>query len=286
VAVLRGKILNRDGSALPGATVTVLNHPEFGSTKSRADGMFDIVVNGGGAITLSYKKSGYLTVQRQVMAPWQDWAVLEYAVMIGLDPQVTPVNLSAPTLQVARGTVVTDESGPRQATMLFPAGTTAVKVNQNGTTEPLTTMNVRATEYTVGPKGPQSMPGALPPTSGYTYAVELSADEALEAKTVNFSKPMSFYVDNFLNFPVGGIVPVGYYDRDRGVWVPSENGKIVKILAPVGDLADLDTDGSGTPATPAALLALGATDDERRELAKLYTPGQTHHQPFFQGKFF
>jgi hypothetical protein len=49
VAVLRGKIINRDGNALPGAKVTVLAHPEFGSTKSRADGMFDMAVNGGGA---------------------------------------------------------------------------------------------------------------------------------------------------------------------------------------------------------------------------------------------
>jgi YD repeat-containing protein len=275
VAVLRGKIIDRAGAALPGATVTVLGHPEYGSTKSRADGMFDMAVNGGGAITLTYEKDGYLTVQRQVNTPWQDWAVVDDAVMIPLDAKVTTVDLTAPVMQVAQGPVVTDESGPRQATLLFPAGTTAEKVNPDGTTEPLTIMKVRATEYTVGPKGPESMPGALPPTSGYTYAVELSADEALDAKTVKFSKPMSFYVDNFLHFPVGGKVPVGYYDRERGVWVPSQNGKIVKVLAPTGDLAELDIDGSDTPATATALLALGVTEDERRELAKLYTAGKT-----------
>jgi hypothetical protein len=275
VAVLRGKIIDRAGAALPGATVTVLGHPEYGSTKSRADGMFDMAVNGGGSITLTYEKDGYLTVQRQVNTPWQDWAVVDDAVMIPLDAKVTTVDLTAPVMQVAQGPVVTDESGPRQATLLFPAGTTAEKVNPDGTTEPLTIMKVRATEYTVGPKGPESMPGALPPTSGYTYAVELSADEALDAKTVKFSKPMSFYVDNFLHFPVGGKVPVGYYDRERGVWVPSQNGKIVKVLSATGDLAELDIDGSDTPATSDALLALGVTEDERRELAKLYTAGKT-----------
>src|SRR5208283_5910962 len=36
---------------LPGVTITVINHPEFGQTLSRADGMFDLVVNGGGPPT-------------------------------------------------------------------------------------------------------------------------------------------------------------------------------------------------------------------------------------------
>ena len=33
---------------------------------------------------------------------------------------------------------------------------------------------MRATEYTVGAKGPQAMPAELPPTSGYTYAAEFA----------------------------------------------------------------------------------------------------------------
>ena len=41
-AVLRGKVLNRDGNPLPGVAVAVLNHPELGQTLSRVDGMFDL----------------------------------------------------------------------------------------------------------------------------------------------------------------------------------------------------------------------------------------------------
>ena len=44
----------------------VLNHPEFGQTLSRADGIFDLAVNGGGLLTVDYQKAGYLKVQRQV----------------------------------------------------------------------------------------------------------------------------------------------------------------------------------------------------------------------------
>ena len=97
----------------------------------------------------------------------------------------------------------------------------------------------------MGDSGPKAMPAELPPTSAYTYAVEFSADEAVaaEANDVQFSQPVIFYVENFLGFPVGGVVPVGYYDRVRGVWVPSLNGRIIKILNVVGGLAIIDTEG-------------------------------------------
>jgi hypothetical protein len=55
-AVLRGKVLTRNGNALSGVTITILNHPEYGQTLSRLDGMFDLAVNGGGFLTINYQK--------------------------------------------------------------------------------------------------------------------------------------------------------------------------------------------------------------------------------------
>ena len=74
------------------------------------------------------------------------------------------------------------------------------------------------------------MPGALPATSGYTYAVELTADEAIQAgaNSVTFDPPLALYVENFLDFPVGGIVPTGYYDRATSAWIASANGRVVR----------------------------------------------------------
>jgi hypothetical protein len=120
------------------------------------------------------------------------------------------------------------------------------------------------------------MAAELPPSSGYTYAVELSADEALNAgaTTVDFSQPVAFYLENFINFPVSGVLPVGWYDRSRGLWVPSDNGRVVKILSVSAGMADLDTDGSGAAATASALSSLGVTATERQQLAVLYQPGQ------------
>ncbi len=278
VAVLRGLVKTRDGVPLPGVTISILNHPEYGSTLSRADGYFDLAVNGGGQLTVEYQKEGYLPAQRSLTTPWQDYVWLPDVALTPLDPQVTTIDLTAAIpMQVARGSSVTDADGTRQATLLFPQGTTATMFLPDGSSQPLTTLSVRATEYTVGPNGPAAMPAELPPTSGYTYAVELSVDEAIAAgaKEVRFSQPMPFYVENFLNFPAGGIVPVGYYDRDRAVWVPSNNGLVIKILSITNGLADLDVDGSGTPAGAASLAALGITDAEREQLAQLYTPGQS-----------
>jgi hypothetical protein len=40
-AVIRGKVQLRDGSPLSSVAISILNHPEFGQTLSRANGMFD-----------------------------------------------------------------------------------------------------------------------------------------------------------------------------------------------------------------------------------------------------
>lgn len=277
-AVVRGTVLTQAGNPLPGVTITVLNHPEFGQTLSRTDGRFDLVVNGGGLLTVDYQKAGYLPAQRQVHAPWQDYTSLPDVMLIPLDSQVTTIDLaSGAPLLVAQGSVVSDANGARQATMLFPAGTTATLVMPDGSEQPLTTLHVRATEYTVGATGPQQMPAELPPSSAYTYAVELNADEALAvgAKEVRFNQPIPLYVDNFVGFPVGTAVPVGSYDRQQGVWMPAPNGKVIKVLSVNGGAAQVDTNGDNVADDASTLTAVGITSAEQQQLAALYPAGRS-----------
>ena len=276
-AVVRGKVAARDGTALPAVTISVLNHPELGQTLTRADGGFDLAVNGGGQLTLRYEKDGFLAAQRAIVAPWRDYAWLPEVVMIPFDPAVTAVDLNVASIETARGSAVSDADGARRATILFPPGTTAEMVLPDGTSRPLTTLNVRATEYTVGASGPKAMPAPLPPSSGYTYAAELSADEAVAAGAtdVRFSQALPVYVENFLGFPVGGAVPTGYYDRQKGQWIASANGRVIKVLGITGGLADLDADGDDADDDAPKLAALGVTVEERARLAQLYAPGQT-----------
>ena len=277
-AVIRGKVLDKDGQPLPGVKLTVLNHGEYGQTLSRADGMFDLAVNGGGYLTVRYEKEGYLPAQRQVNVPWQDYVIAPDVFLLQPDSKVTEISLTETTqAQVAQGSVITDEDGVRQATVIFPAGTKVTGLNSD-------TIHVRATEYTVGPNGPKMMPAILPPAVGYTYCVDLTVDEA---ETVSFNQPVYFYLENFLNFPVGGIVPVGYYDYHKGAWIPSDNGRVIRILSKNGGLAEVDVSGSGQAADAQTLADLGFSDAERQQLAATYQPGEslwrapvTHFSPW------
>ena len=277
VAVLRGKVSERDGTALSGVIMTVLNHPEYGQTMTRDDGMFDLVVNGGGLVTVNYEKNGYLPAQRKVNVPLQNYVWLPDVVLIPIDSVVTEIDLTSPDpFQVAQASVVTDGDGTRQATVLFPQGVSAELVMPDGSTQPISTLNVRATEYSVGENGPNAMPAELPTNSGYTYCVELSADEAMAAGAadVRFDQPVYFYVEDFIGFPVGGAVPTGYYDRKKAQWLPSDNGRVIKVVGVSAGLANLDTDGDDLADDPTTLAALGITHAERQELAGLYGPGQ------------
>jgi hypothetical protein len=150
-------------------------------------------------------------------------------------------------------------SGSRRVGVYFPTGTT---VSAGG--HPLTTASVRATEFTVGRRGTTAMPADLPPTSAYTYAMELSLDEGDGAQ---FSTPVPVYVDNFLHFPVGTQIPAGYYDRRLAQWIALTNGQVIKLLSVTAGKADLAVDASGTAASSSILTALGITDGERTQLA-------------------
>jgi RHS repeat-associated protein len=278
VAILRGKVTDRNNAPLPKVKVTILNHPEFGQTLTRADGMFDIAVNGGGLLTIKFEKVGFLPVQRTENVPWQDYEGVPDVVMIGYDPAVTFIDLNAATpIQVVHGSVVSDSSGTRRARLFFKQGTTATIKLPGGAMQGLDKFNMRATEYTVGPNGPQTMPGDLPPTSDYTYAVKFSIDEAEAAGAVeeSFSQPVIQYLENFLNFPTGTLVPSGFYDSLRGVWVPSANGRVVKILSITGGTANLDVNGAGVAATDPEYAALGINVPERQTLATLFAANQS-----------
>jgi RHS repeat-associated protein len=278
-AVLRGSVQTRMGTPIAGVRVAVLDHPEYGHTDTRADGGFDMAVEGGGVLTITLARAGYVPVQRQVEPRSQDYDGVDAITMIPYDDTVTgidPATATAP--EVVQSSPVTDAAGTRRATLLFEPGTDATAKLADGSVRALPDeLNVRATEYTIGATGPSAMPGQLPPSSGYTYAVEYSVDEAdaLGAVDVRFDKPVVTYVDDFLGFAAGTAVPAGYYDRAAGHWVASKNGLVIKLVGESGGLADVDITGDGTADGAAALAAVGIDDAERARLAQLYDPGKS-----------
>ena len=278
VAVFKGRVLDKNNSPLSLVKVTVLNHPEYGQTLSRADGRFDLAVNGGGVLNLQFDKVGHMTLQRTFDVPWQQYCTVADVVLMGYDSNVTLIDLLANTpIQVAQSSTNTDSSGTRRTTFFFKLGTTATMTLPGGAMVGLDKLHVRGTEFTVGANGPNAMPGDLPATSAYTYAAGYTIDEAVAANAIEttFSQPVVQYNENFLNIPVGTNVPSGFYDPQQGIWKPSTNGRIVKILSVSAGQANLDVNGNGVPGTDPEYVALGIDAAERQQLAISFSVNQS-----------
>jgi len=244
-SVITGLVHDLAGSPISDVSLTIHGHPEYGTAETNTEGRFSIPVEGGGTITVVYQKESLITAQRQVYVPWNDVAIAETIQMIAEDPAATTVTFDGnPNTVVAhQSTEVADEFGSRSCTMVFTGDNRAYLIDEQGNDiQELATITTRATEFTTS----ESMPAKLPPNSAYTYCVELSVDGA---QRVRFDKPVITWVDNFLEFDVGSAVPVGYYDRDWGVWVPSDNGVVVRLLDTDsnGIVDALDADGNGQP---------------------------------------
>jgi RHS repeat-associated protein len=271
-SLITGLVHDPENMPIEGVGVAIHNHMEYGTALTGPDGRFSIPVEGGRVMTVRYQKDGLLAAQRQVHVPWNDIAVAQTVVMIDQDPAATTVFFDGnpETLMTHQSTTVEDEFGTRACTMVFAGDNHAYLVDENGNdVHELTAITTRATEYAT----PESMPAILPPTTAYTYCVELSVDGA---QRVRFEKPVIIWVDNFLGFDVGMAVPVGYYDRDRGVWAPADNGRVVKLLDTDGDetVDALDANGDGLPDD---LNNNGLFDDETAGLDDpgRYCPGAT-----------
>lgn len=283
-AVVSGYVGDGTGTAVELVEIRVLDRPEYGATVSRADGRFDLVVNGGGPVTMVYSKMGFLVAHRRVEPRWGEGVEAPDVHLVPRDIAETPVTFPIVAPEGHKGTEQTDVDGSRSARIVLLPGTDAelVFIDESGseTTVPLTNATVRATEYTVGASGPERMPAELPAFTAYTYAVELEIDEAVVAGAdrVDFfdgSGPVDafFYVEDFVGVwdsPTGGAdvqVPVGFYDRLLGEWVPAASGQVVRVLSVGGSplRAEIDTDGDGSPDNA------GISADEREGLAATLT---------------
>lgn len=288
-AVLRGRVIDVDGAPLPNVTVRVHGQPELGQTLSRLDGEYDLVVNGGGYVTLEYDGSELIDAQRTVDVPWQDYTFIEDVALALPDTRVTVVQLPAATAQFHQATTLSDARGERTARLYLPAGTSAEMVLSDGSSVSMPSLSIRTTELTVGALGKSSVSASSPPTTAYTYAIELSADEArsLGAERVELSQAASLYVDNFLALPVGSSLPLGSYDRNSARWLGLANGRVMRVLGVEAGVAVLDLDGEGLAASPERVAELGISSEELAGLAQSYSPGAalwraqlSHFAPF------
>jgi RHS repeat-associated protein len=260
-ALVQGRVVDISGEPLPGAKVVArsltgdatTSEPEsFGSTRSRQDGRFDLLVNAGSTVVLEFELAGYLPVQRReepdANAVWPTADVV-------LTPEGEEVALSRSTTQWTSTSTspVEDADGERSVTLMMQPGT-SVRVNNTPVTA--SSLSIQVTEFTVGsaedagsPYGADAMPASLPPATAFTYAVDISLQTTAAGAhpSVTFTasdtnaapKPIVLYLDNFLDFPVGASVPVGYYDYFAAAWRPEFDGMVVEVTG-------IDSSGAAT----------------------------------------
>ncbi|MET1256179.1 putative Ig domain-containing protein, partial [Aliikangiella maris] len=269
-----GSVRDKNGLALSGVNIRFHQHPEYGSVTTDSEGRF-IIAGEAGERTLVYSKGNYLTVHRKKNSASNTWNVLDDVVLLQADNKVTPIDLSSGQTQVHTSTVVTDAFGTRSTTLVFDGISSATIESADGSTRNLTEFFVRATEYEL----PESMPGDLPLESAFTYCSELEIPGVGDDETVTFNNPVVMYVENFLGFTVGEIVPVGYYDRKLADWVASDNGVVVKLL---DDNSDGQVDGVDYNGDDIAddIDGDGDTLDEVKGISE-FSPGATYWRASF-----
>jgi len=244
-AIITGVAMDKEGNLLQDVRISILNHPQYGSTMTDSNGRYAIGLEGGQTLTVVYQKEEYLPLHREVELPTNNWASVEDVAMSRPDTKASQITLDANATSLHSSSVVSDERGEREATLVFDGITTATITQPDGVSKTLTDITVRATEFDT----PESMPAKLPEGTAFTYCVALTIDEAPPSSTVEFDKNVVVYIDNFLGFEVGEIVPVGYYNEESGEWEAYENGVVVKLLDSDGDgvVDSLDSNGDDNP---------------------------------------
>lgn len=305
---LVGYVKTAAGTPMPNVLVTIPGKPGYGQTLTRMDGRFDLVVNGGTTHNVRFAKDGHFPADRRIYAGWDQTVAMADVILLTPDlsngKAVTP---GSSAQQVAVGSTITgtgDDAGTRTAVVVIP-GSTDVVVDGVKRTTPFT---LRLTEYTTGADGMKRMPAPLAPATGYTYAVEISADEALAANRIDFTqtdptdptkigppKDVFVYIDDFIGFAstlptcisqcagVAGCinacrsVPTGYYDRSKLEWVPSKSGRIIKIKSVTSGIAAVDVTGddlADSVLTDSQFAELGFTSAELATLGERYAVGK------------
>nr|CAD7592846.1 unnamed protein product [Timema genevievae] len=90
-AVVRGRVVTAMGMGLMGVRVST-STPLEGFTLTREDGWFDLLVNGGGAVTLQFGRSPFRAQTHIVNVPWNEVVIIDIIVMgTGDDKSTVPV---------------------------------------------------------------------------------------------------------------------------------------------------------------------------------------------------
>jgi hypothetical protein len=237
VADVVGRVLDHQGNPVAGVVVSAFGRNEWGATRSRRDGAFDFVVNGGGTVTLTFVHPDYLTVSRTVDAAEHEYAPIGDVVLTPATQTTFALVTSASAWSISPPFGAPGRDEEREVRLVVPPGFVAYHV-QGTTKVPVTNALARVSVYTAGPRTREAMPEVLPPNTDYTFAAEFEGIVNGQPVPMAFSDatPLIIYVNNDPYLSSGSIVPVGHLDQHSRRWRSDRNGIVLGVVA-------VDTDG-------------------------------------------
>ena len=238
MAVLRGTVRDATGAALPGVAVTVAAHPELGSTVTQGSGAFDIAVNGGQRFAFTLPCLGTCR------------SAARCSTVAGLcgggrrdDEQVRPASHPGHLgcdrhpgrawkhASGRRGRAASDGHGAAEHAGDDDAARWRYGASRDDD-------NPRDRVHRRRERAERDASASFAPERVHVCG-RRRVDEAIDAGAaqVTFSQPLPFYVENFLGFPVGTAIPVGFYNTASGAWAASPNGNGVCLQNPKRKMA-------------------------------------------------
>lgn len=88
--MVRGRVVTPNGSGLMGVRVSSTSplEPLGGFTLTQDDGWFDLMVNGGGAVTLHFGRSPFNSQTRTIFVPWNEVVIMDTITMGAVEDRV------------------------------------------------------------------------------------------------------------------------------------------------------------------------------------------------------
>ena len=183
---INGRVLDvNTRTPIPGVLITLRD--VTGAVFTNEDGRFSFPTPTSGRYLLTAERQGYAYGQRWVEVTSQRDMVIDSLYLMALDPQATIITPAGGTHLSADGKVE----------VVIPSGAVSAPIE-------VVTTDVMKSE---------SLPAPLPPTSLFTYCVNLRPDDA------TFTTQVRVRIKNYLNFPAGTSIPVGFYSKKEARWL-------------------------------------------------------------------
>ncbi len=216
VAWVHGHVFDsRTGTGLPGVLVSLApaspaDCPSSAGVVSLGDGTFELPLSAVGLYQLQFARPGFVTAQRRVEAA---------GTHTGMQPvRLTPQDLQVASLLSGHPTDQTVSLSNDIVQVEMPA---QVEARVNGQAVP--SVQVRSTWFISG----DELPGPLPATSHFTYALDLQPEGTSFVSTAVGSegepRKVKVRIPNAMDgfegsFAVGTHIPVGWWNPATGLW--------------------------------------------------------------------